>query len=636
MNDPTLSELLDLALAAERAGQFDEAREKLRTVLASAGGTMALDVRLCLGRLCVLGGHELLDEAEQVLSQARDQAQAAGSPRQEATAIHLLALLERGRGNIEQAQQTLAESPAGGLKLSPPGPETAQWFHYRGLFAADRGERSFAERQFFRAHQLYGEADHQPGIAEVCDSLAGHLLKQGKTKSELLFCRRSLEVKRKLQDRFGEAITLGTMGRIYEQQARYDEAREAFADDLELSRELNDHRGIGIMLNSLGQVAWLQGELDAALDYYRQSIRENQSPLNQAHAYLGIARVQVAANQFDAAREAMSRMAPLLNQTHNPPGLVAAREGLEGALAWRHGDLEEGERLLRQTIVSLQELGLSLDTLPLLYELRDLHQKRGDISKAATVMCDALDLLSECGAERGVKDVEEWLRTVDNPGLTRLALERHFPKELVEQVLSGQLNLPKPRTQNVAILFTDVRGYTTMSEGLAPEVVVELLNEWFSEATRAIQRHGGMVDKFIGDAVMALFRAPQPREDAAADAVRAALEMREALSAMNLRQEALGGKQLKVGIGIDTGDVVVGFIGSHLRQSYTVLGDPVNTASRLEGATKNYPGCDILISQATEDVQQRYNVAETKFLGNAELKGKHHRVPVYQVRGLAR
>ena len=193
-----------------------------------------------------------------------------------------------------------------------------------------------------------------------------------------------------------------------------------------------------------------------------------------------------------------------------------------------------------------------------------------------------------------------------------------------ERPLSTPDEHPRPDTNRPA---------PTLSEGLTPEQVVELLNEWFAEATRAIRRHGGVVDKFIGDAIMAVFGVPGRRDDATADAVRAAIEMRDALASLNLRRRALAQREFQVGIGINTGEAVVGFIGSHLQQSFAAIGDVTNTASRLETATKDYPGCDILISQATEDVQRRLGVAETTFLGLAALKGKEQKVPVYQVIG---
>src|SRR5262249_22749617 len=153
-------------------------------------------------------------------------------------------------------------------------------------------------------------------------------------------------------------------------------------------------------------------------------------------------------------------------------------------------------------------------------------------------------------------------RTVDQPSLFRLVLERHLPPPLVEDVLSGRLVPQEPRRQEVTVLFCDLRGFTSLTARTEPRELVELLNEWFGEATRAIRRHGGMVDKFMGDAVMALFGAPDARADAPADAVRAALDMRDALSALNLQWEVLGRPTLHMGIGIDTGEAVVGFIGS--------------------------------------------------------------------------
>ena len=201
--------------------------------------------------------------------------------------------------------------------------------------------------------------------------------------------------------------------------------------------------------------------------------------------------------------------------------------GLRGAIAWRRGDHEAGKRKLDEAIAALEKYDRMIDAIGLLYELRDLHQSRGETAKSVTVMGRALDLLCECGAEHGVEEVERRLRTVNAPGLTRLALERHFPSWLVADVLSGKMNRPSPKRQVITVLFSDIRDYTPMTAGLSPEEVVELLNEWFTEATRTIRRHGGVVDKFIGDAVMALFGVPESHEDDdAGAAVLAALEMR--------------------------------------------------------------------------------------------------------------
>jgi class 3 adenylate cyclase len=383
-------------------------------------------------------------------------------------------------------------------------------------------------------------------------------------------------------------------------------------------------------LMSQALAAQRRGRFDDAVALLREAAGQD-APL-ALDARLQLAKLLIQRRRFEEA-------APLLQARladHADLGpLHAALAGLRGALAGRLGNPAEGERLLSEAIAQLQRGGADLDTLPFLYELRDLHQRRGDTAGAVRAMSRTLDLLCECGADEEVGDVEHRLRTVDAPALTRLALERHFPSHLVEGMLAGRLTRQETqkftRPQTITVLFSDLRNYTKLSEGLKAEEVLKLLNDWFAEATRAIQRHGGVVDKFIGDAVMALFGVPEPRDDAPADAVRAALALRDTLRARNLRQRALGGREIQIGIGIHSGEAVVGFLGSHLRLSYTAIGDAVNVASRVESATRGY-GCDILISQATEEGQQRYRVAETELRGDAELKG-HTPVPVYQVLG---
>jgi class 3 adenylate cyclase/ATP/maltotriose-dependent transcriptional regulator MalT len=636
-----MNDLIDQALQAERLGRFDEARQKLREAIAPGEGEgegdgespQALDARLRLGKLLVQGGPAHSDEAEAVLTAARRQAEASGAPRQGATAIHLLALLERGRGNLDAAARLLEESPAP-RQASAPGPALGQYYHYRGLVEADRGQLHFAERLLFRALQLYQEARYDPGLSEVCDSLANLLLRRGLSQAALAFARKSLELKRRLKDRFGEAIALGTLGRVYLLQARTGEAAEAFSQDLAIARELDDTRGVGIMLNSLGEAALVGEDLDSALEYYRQSLAAGCGPFHAIHAELGLGNVHLLAGRLDEAAAACDRMAALLEVHPRGHGMPDALDGLRGAIASRRGDHEQGERLLTTALERLEgSRQQPLYTINLLYELRNLYQARGETARAVAVMTRALDLLAEWGSERGVADVEGWLRTVDAPALTRLALQRHVPGYLVEEILGGRMQRPRPRRQVVTVLFCDAMNYTRLSEGLEPEQVVELLNEWFTEATRAIRRQGGIVDKFIGDAIMAVFGVPEPRDDDAARAVRAALDMRDALASLNLRREALGFKTIEVGIGINTGEAVIGFIGSHFEQSFAAIGDVTNTASRLESKTRDYPGCDILISQATEEIQRRAGVAETTYLGLAELKGKGQKVPVYQVLG---
>jgi class 3 adenylate cyclase len=584
--------------------------------------------RLRLGELLVHSGQAFHDEAETVLTEARGQ---ATSPAETAETIHLLALLARARGLPAKALELLEQSPAAGASAIT-GDARGQWFHFRALVAADRGEVVDAERLLLQALETYRQTRNEASVAAVCDSIANLLLRRGKSHPALAFARLSLERKRELGDRFGEAISLGTLGRIYQRQARYAEAAEAFTADLAIARELGDERGIGIMLNSLGELA-LETDLAAAEAYYRGSLEVDRGPVNAAYGHLGLARAALAGNRLDEAATACDQAEAILGAHLVAPGPADILTGLRGALAWRRGDIPLGESLLAKAVAALERSYHAMDTVPFLYELRDLYTRRGDLAEAVRVMTRALDLLADSGAARGVDDAEEWLREVDAPVLTRLALCRHFPGHIVGEILTGRVRKPPARQQEIAVLFCDLRDYTTLAEGLPPEQVVELLNEWFSEVTAAVLAHDGVVDKFIGDAVMAVFGAAEPRPDAAACAVQTALALREALWSRNLRHRAIGGKTLRIGIGIDAGMAVVGFIGSHRQQSYAAIGDATNTAARLQSATKDYPGCEILISGRVEAVQARLGVAETVPLGARQLKGKTTPVEVYQVLG---
>jgi len=181
--------------------------------------------------------------------------------------------------------------------------------------------------------------------------------------------------------------------------------------------------------------------------------------------------------------------------------------------------------------------------------------------------------------------------------------------------------------ENITILFSDIRGFTTISESLDAEKVVELLNEYLSEMVDVIFKYDGTLDKFIGDAVMAFWGAPLRVSDHGKKAVDAALEMNKRLKYFNERINAEGFPQLKIGVGINTGNVILGNIGSEKKLDYTVIGDNVNLASRMEGLTKEY-GCPILIAESTYEGLKGSVIC--RVVDMVRVKGKRHHVRVYE------
>jgi hypothetical protein len=178
--------------------------------------------------------------------------------------------------------------------------------------------------------------------------LANLLLQRGKTCAALRFVQLSLELKRRLGDRHGQAISLGTRGRIELHLAQYDQARRTFAEDLALAQEIGDDAGIGIMLNSLGETALLQKDLSAAEEYFRFNVASERGSLNAFFAEVGLARVHLASARLDDARAACRRLEDLLGRHPELHDLADVLTGLRGALAWRDHDFVQGEQWLHR------------------------------------------------------------------------------------------------------------------------------------------------------------------------------------------------------------------------------------------------------------------------------------------------
>lgn len=204
--------------------------------------------------------------------------------------------------------------------------------------------------------------------------------------------------------------------------------------------------------------------------------------------------------------------------------------------------------------------------------------------------------------------------------------------EVREKLLAGDIALGG-ENRRVTVLFSDIRDFSTISEKLSPQDVVALLNDYLTEMAEAIRPWGGNINNFIGDAIVVVFGAPESRAEIEWSAVGAALDMKARLEALNLRRQAIGDIALKTGIGISTGKVVAGQVGSLERFLYTVIGDAVNVAARLEAMTKEVDGNPILINAATYEGIRHREGLHVEDLGARPVKGRGEPVHVYGVFG---
>jgi len=263
-------------------------------------------------------------------------------------------------------------------------------------------------------------------------------------------------------------------------------------------------------------------------------------------------------------------------------------------------------------------------------DLKNLHVD-GELNDIATNFNSVIKQLQD--AKRDVQsrsfqlqsfasDLSESYEHLEQENRLREKLCRYVGKDLVEKLMaSGDGQLLKNKRKSVTVMFADIRSFTTLSEYMEPEEVVAMLNEYFGEMTDILFKYNGMLDKFVGDQIMAVFGHISAERDGARSAVRAAMEMQKATVALMRTRKKEGSPVFQVGIGINTGSAILASIGSTNRQDYTVIGDMVNTTARLE---KHARGGEVVIGERTRrHLPKKMELGERK-----ELRMRNRSTPI--------
>lgn len=243
----------------------------------------------------------------------------------------------------------------------------------------------------------------------------------------------------------------------------------------------------------------------------------------------------------------------------------------------------------------------------------DRFRRNQDESERARIYrADALGRFAEM--------FEELVSTIEERDFIRGTFGRYVSQQVADEILNGRVELGGT-LQTATVLFADIRGFTSLSERLRPSEVVDLLNEYLEDMVQAITAHEGIPDKFIGDGILAVWGVPLPCERHQEKAVRTALDMLQKIEALNVRRRNAGAEPIRIGIGVHAGELIAGNIGSKKKMEFTVIGDTVNTCSRIESANKEL-GTALAISAAvfealTPELQSEFAAAPPQ-----KLRGK--------------
>jgi adenylate cyclase len=269
--------------------------------------------------------------------------------------------------------------------------------------------------------------------------------------------------------------------------------------------------------------------------------------------------------------------------------------------------------------------------VPLIYSDELLGVMVLDSQVAANAFTDKDLQLTQALANQAAVAIQNSLfaRKIEKEALTRERFQRLLSPAIAELVVSGDLAVEKGgQARDTTIFFSDIRGFTAMSETRTAQEIVDMLNEYFEQMVEIVFKYEGTLDKFVGDEIMALFGSPVSHPDDAYRAVKVAVEQLEALEEWNRVRVADGEPAIHIGIGINSGSVVAGYLGSSKALEYTVIGDVVNTASRLCSVAQSG---EILISRDTHEMVKEYFT--TQELSATQVKGKAQALQVYKVLG---
>ncbi|MUG99294.1 GAF domain-containing protein [Scytonema sp. UIC 10036] len=303
---------------------------------------------------------------------------------------------------------------------------------------------------------------------------------------------------------------------------------------------------------------------------------------------------------------------------------VNPEERLEGKLVSEVINIKEGDfRRWCQAALNTADLKYREQYYPD-RTLLTPSEDQNSINLSINTIADASDAKQVRGALVVMDDISDEKRL-------KSTMYRYMTQELAEELLKlDDAKLGGDRKE-VSILFSDIRGYTTLTENLEAEEVVSMLNEYFESMVEAVFQYKGTLDKYIGDAIMAVYGSPLPLHEHAWMAVQSSIEMRHRLKEFNARRRSTNKPTINIGIGINSDIVISGNIGSSKRMEFTAIGDGVNLGSRLESVSKQY-GCDIIISDNTyEPCKEQVWARELDYI---RVKGRNEPVAIYELVGL--
>jgi len=492
---------------------------------------------------------------------------------------------------------------------------------YRAVVCSQRGERENAYRFYQEAYELY--QDNPWELAKVYDSLGTYYAVLGRFTLARLHYERSVEKKEEVRDQFGLCITFSNLGRLLLERGRYRDAQRYLRKALDIGQKIHNHQGVAIYLNELGRASLHLQEIDSAVESLTQCLNHcgRKYPQIRALAHNNLAKACLFKDNPQEGLEHIERSLTLFRRLGSSEGKgIASR--MEGRLLEALKDYGKAIKVFQFAIRMFRQVHKPREVAVTLIDLSRVQQETNQKNRAFDSLKQALQISEGLNDDLVVQRVQDELHRINPLEALKIAIQRQVGKE------AAAMSASLIGHQEVAtVLFSDIKSFTHFSANQPPIEVVETLNDYFWEMTHVVMEHNGYVDKFIGDGLMVIFQG-DAKGYHPYRAVSAGLDMLKRLRKLNQDRKRLGLWEIQIRIGIHTGEVIIGNIGSYEKMDYTAIGSTVNLAQRLESHAR--PDT-VLISKST------YQHVSGYFTCHRRLpfipKGFHDEVESWEVTG---
>ncbi len=540
------------------------------------------------------------------------------------------AFLEIKRNSPKKALEVL-DSCKEMLEGQPVSQAKGEMLRLIGQCHTELRDFAKAERFLLESLSVFQELEMVNEVAQAYRQLGLNATQKAALEEANFYLDEAIEILQRL-DMVSEIPLLYTQkGKLAMLQEDYKEAERIFREEMAASRRAANPHMLAFAHYHLGQLFRMQKRVilaekllgDAANLFLGESNRR----------YQGLAHMELAMLFTDEkkpmrALEYLAKAEPLLKEQHNPFILAKFYMVKGHVLAEVKGKGAEARHWYKMALeIYEKQPQSSLELAEAYHEMADLMRQRNDMGQCITFYRKAIHTAELLGFSMKTTRWLEELEKISPEDARKIKMQSLAGEQVVERMeKAGSSGMMSVSRQELSIYFVDIRGFTSTTERLSLQEMTSFLNDFYLNMSAVVMRNRGMINKFIGDNIMALYNVSNELPDHPLWAVRTGMEMQAEINKINTRREKRGEVPINLGVGVNTGEVLLGSFGSVLRQDFTAIGDAVNTAARLQSQAK---AGEVIISDATyQRIKDRFQCVS---LGEVQVKGKAHAVRMWRV-----